>query len=289
MRVCYPIILAGLCLWRITQVGAAKDGSLRSFFVDSSNLSVCDPNEGLTGTVCSNLTLHEARLLNNVLRVRLDSNATVDNVSVPSIHVSGKVFLTYFNLSEVPIIDFAFNTSTPNGTLLSEGHTPIGTIEIDAGSVFFPRIPLSVDISHSVSLVVPDENVCSQVHDNTTSTARVPCVQRTVAAVLGLRGGGKITQAASQLTVETNEPRALQVTIDFVETLGATVFCEAISRAAVYDPDMTAKIELCFPGGNNNDLLPCFRDERGLEVGALDQDKGTIAQTCFQHNGYSNN
>jgi len=257
----FMLLIAGSNVLTIACVFGAE-------YESPNETGICPPNAQWTGFFCDNITLGEAWVSHDELNVTMDYNNTFDP-SMMSFWTSVQVFTSF--VTNQMLMDFWFNSSTPNNSILTSGSKYVGMIEVQTGNILVPTIPLN----HTLTYIVTLENWECEPPMNQTPAA---CQSGTLVSHIGLNVTGVTSQPGFNVRVWINEPKALTVYFPFDYVVNETWYCRSIEFQTVWNRNIELYTEVCtdIPG------FPCHTDSDILNLTGEDQNK-TFVDDCFLH------
>jgi len=255
-------ILLSLIALSATLVRASDDEYLRSlqddFLADNANNGTCSPTVDPIGIECNGTVLQQSKIFGDFLVLKANTSGSFDD-QTRLFTSTANVYGSLGNISNVPIMSFKFNSSTPNGTVISSGRAPIGPLQLKTGNIFVPTIPMLFELSHEATLLRDEDIACNP--DTICDKARV-------VGTVGLFATGQQIQPLSQVIINITEPNAGSFVFPFAHQINSTTFCENETYLIDYRDTLGATVKVCIGA------LPCYDQHPSLPVSNFN---GTIA------------
>jgi hypothetical protein len=267
-------LLIGVALVAMTSITkltmASGDDYLRSlhedFLINPDN-GTCSQIDVGWGIQCNSTVLLRTNIFGESLVIQGNTTSSWNNIS-QQFTSSGHFYGSLSNITDIPLLWFEFNSSTPNGTVLSSGRVPIGPLTVKTGNTPWPTIPVLFELSH-VAILWRDTDVACDPN--------TPCDKAKVAGTLGLSAIGQEITSLSQVQFNITEPNAANFSFPFENHVNSTTFCENQTYAIDYQDAIKAQLKVC------NGDSPCYYEEASFPVKDFN---GTIAENvCVGQEG----
>jgi len=231
----------------------------------------CPPNMDHTGFFCNNITLEEG-ISGHPLKVTMDFNNSFDPMMM-SFWTSVQVF-TWFVTNQM-LMDFWFNSTTPNNSILTSGSENVGKVHYKTGNAMIPQIPLDNIVTYNVTL---QQWGCEPPMNETP----MACQSGTIVSDIGLKITGETIAHGYTVKVWVHEPNNeyLKVYMPFSFVVNETWYCTSLDYQTMFSDRMQLTTEMCVmtPAG-----MQCHRDTHPLHMEGANENKTLIDNECFQH------
>jgi len=271
MTVKLLIGVALVAMASVTKLTKASDDaylrSLHEYFLTDPDNGTCSQIDVGWGIQCNSTVLLRTSIFGESLVILGNTTSTWNNIS-QLITSTGHFYGSLSNATDIPLLWFEFNSSTPNGTVLSSGRVPIGPLTVKTGNTPWPTIPVLFELSHVAFLWRDADVACDP---NTT------CDKASVVGTLGLFATGQEITPQSQVQFNITEPNAANFSFPFENHVNSTTFCENQTYVIDYQDEIKAQLTVCNANG------PCYYEEASFPAKDFN---GTIADNvCVGQEG----
>jgi len=264
--------LVFIIIFWIGSVDAFFNTNLRRSLQDNET-AACEPNEDLTGLICSNVTLYQANFSGELLTLKVTLNQTF-HVDARETSTEVWAWFSFKEQQDVLWANFSFNSSTPNNTWHFWATHPVGEVTIPTGNASWPELSLQANATFNVTLYKLDYANCTDLVNGSF------CDEGYIHAALSVKAWGEEeTAEGDPVWVSLDQADAGGATIWFETHINETAYCSEYSKQVQWADEYTFKLDFCAAENTTG----CGTIEHTFNTSTWEEPRVTFADyVCFE-------